>query len=191
MKIIGSVFVIAAIVLPAAARRRSSASELRPSNTLPRPWQSKDVQDQCGKRPTSESCVPWRHNRPQSGHQPLFCGNITYATEITAFYKGVTQSPWMDLMAQYGIGAGTSLNPMTLPATMDYSKGYVSDEDIQAFLKNLVKTGAILPTVNTYFPIHFQSGIRIQAGFDGNNNPEFSCQNFSPLTLQIRQIILG
>ncbi|KAJ3078356.1 hypothetical protein HDU99_000627, partial [Rhizoclosmatium hyalinum] len=80
--------------------------------------------------------------------QPIFYGNINYATEITAFYKGVTQSPWMDLLAQYGIGAGSSLPPISVSTTMDYSKGYLSDQDIQAFLKNLVKTGAILPTVS-------------------------------------------
>ncbi|ORY36445.1 hypothetical protein BCR33DRAFT_742715 [Rhizoclosmatium globosum] len=110
--------------------------------------------------------------------QPIFYGNINFAPQITAFYQGVTQSSWMDLLAQYGTWGGTSLSPLSVSATIDFSKGYITDQDIQDYLKRLVRSGAILPTVNMYFPIHFPSGIRIQSGRDGNNNPQYSCTNF-------------
>ncbi|KAJ3070214.1 hypothetical protein HDU99_002724, partial [Rhizoclosmatium hyalinum] len=108
--------------------------------------------------------------------QPIFYGSVSYASQIAAFYKGVTQSAWMDLLAQYGTWGGSSLNPIYVTPTMDYSKGYLSDQDIRNYLIGLVRSGTISPNVNAYFPIHFQPGIR--ALTNDNNVVQLSCQDF-------------
>ncbi|ORY36436.1 hypothetical protein BCR33DRAFT_835454 [Rhizoclosmatium globosum] len=59
---------------------------------------------------------------------------------------------------------------------MDYSKGYLSDQDIRYYLIGLVRSGTISPNVNAYFPIHFQPGIR--ALTNDNNVVQLSCQDF-------------
>ncbi|KAJ3060082.1 hypothetical protein HDU99_006082, partial [Rhizoclosmatium hyalinum] len=105
--------------------------------------------------------------------QPLYYGTVNFAFEIDQFYAGITQSPWMDIMSQYSVSRGTSSPHISVSQSMDYSKGYFSDElDIQPYLKSLVKSGVITPTANAYFPVHFAAGLKIYAF------GEYSCSSW-------------
>ncbi|KAJ3030709.1 UNVERIFIED_CONTAM: hypothetical protein HDU68_008098 [Siphonaria sp. JEL0065] len=101
--------------------------------------------------------------------RPIFYGNANYQSQTNAFYAGVTQSSWYDIMAQYGVGRGSAVAGISVPAT----KSSLDDvKDVQALLISMVKAGTIVPTANTYFPIHFAAGISITQGGQG------SCQVF-------------
>ncbi|KAJ3028955.1 UNVERIFIED_CONTAM: hypothetical protein HDU68_000482 [Siphonaria sp. JEL0065] len=101
--------------------------------------------------------------------QPIFYGAANYQSQTNAFYAGVTQSSWYDIMSQYNVGRGSASPGISVSQT----KTSLDDvNDIQALLINLVKAGTIVPTANTYFPIHFAPGISITQGGQG------SCQVF-------------
>ncbi|KAJ3028960.1 UNVERIFIED_CONTAM: hypothetical protein HDU68_000487 [Siphonaria sp. JEL0065] len=97
--------------------------------------------------------------------QPIFYGAANYQAQTNAFYAGVTQSSWYDSMAQYGVYRGSASPGISVAAT----KSALDDvTDVQALLINLVKAGTIVPTANTYFPIHFAPGISITQGGSGS-----------------------
>ncbi|KAI8616605.1 hypothetical protein BC830DRAFT_1117385 [Chytriomyces sp. MP71] len=86
---------------------------------------------------------------------PLLYGTVAYAPRLLQFYTFLVSSPYMDVLAQYSIkgtriGRGSvrgwylEANPMAV----------VSDAQIQAYLKGLVKAKMISPNRNSYFPIH-------------------------------------
>ncbi|KAI9329719.1 hypothetical protein BDR26DRAFT_922768 [Obelidium mucronatum] len=92
---------------------------------------------------------------------PIYYGNANYQSNLDAFYAGVTNSAWMDVMNQYGVYRGTAVKGFGVPAT----KSSLDDvADIQKMLIDLVKGGTIRPTANTYYPIHFAPGISISQG---------------------------
>ncbi|ORY47453.1 hypothetical protein BCR33DRAFT_807787 [Rhizoclosmatium globosum] len=92
---------------------------------------------------------------------PIFYGNANYQSETNAFYAGVTQSSWYDVMAQYNVYRGSAVPGFSVPATLSTLDDV---NDIQPFLTNLIQTGQIKPTANTYYPIHFAPGISITQG---------------------------
>ncbi|KAJ3016670.1 UNVERIFIED_CONTAM: hypothetical protein HDU68_012093 [Siphonaria sp. JEL0065] len=97
--------------------------------------------------------------------QPIFYGAANYQAQTNAFYAGVTQSSWYDSMAQYGVYRGSASPGISVSAT----KSALDDvTDVQALLISLVKAGTIVPTANTYFPIHFAPGISITQGGSGS-----------------------
>ncbi|KAJ3014343.1 UNVERIFIED_CONTAM: hypothetical protein HDU68_000334 [Siphonaria sp. JEL0065] len=101
--------------------------------------------------------------------RPIFYGNANFQPQTNAFYAGVTQSSWYDIMAQYGVGRGSAVAGISVTAT----KSALDDvNDVQALLISMVQAGTIVPTANTYFPIHFAPGISISQGGQG------SCQVF-------------
>ncbi|KAJ3030693.1 UNVERIFIED_CONTAM: hypothetical protein HDU68_008082, partial [Siphonaria sp. JEL0065] len=115
---------------------------------------------------------------------PIYYGNANYQSQTNAFYAGVTQSTWYDIMAQYGVGRGSAVAGFSVSAT----KSALDDvNDIQPFLINLVKAGTIKPNANTYFPIHFAPGISITQGGSG------SCQVFCAYhgTIDISSLNVG
>ncbi|KAJ3080820.1 hypothetical protein HDU99_007337 [Rhizoclosmatium hyalinum] len=92
---------------------------------------------------------------------PIFYGNANYQSQTNSFYAAVTQSAWYDVLAQYNVYRGSAVPGFSVPAT----KSSLDDvNDIQPFLINLIKTGQIRPTANTYYPIHFAPGITITQG---------------------------
>ncbi|KAI8610001.1 hypothetical protein BC830DRAFT_1085077 [Chytriomyces sp. MP71] len=100
---------------------------------------------------------------------PIFYGAANYQSQLNSFYKGVVQSSWYDILAQYNVYRGSAVNGIPVSA----AKNSLDDaNDIQPFLINLVKTGQIQPNANTYFPIHFAPGISITQGGSA------SCQVF-------------
>ncbi|KAJ3080178.1 hypothetical protein HDU99_009073, partial [Rhizoclosmatium hyalinum] len=89
---------------------------------------------------------------------PIYYGAAQYQSQTDAFYAGVTQSAWYDVLAQYNVYRGSAVLGFSVAAT----KSSLDDvNDIQPFLINLIKTGQIKPTANTYYPIHFAPGISI------------------------------
>ncbi|KAI8613826.1 hypothetical protein BC830DRAFT_1169920 [Chytriomyces sp. MP71] len=100
---------------------------------------------------------------------PIFYGDANFQRETNAFYAGVTQSSWFDLLGQYNVGRGSAVAGISVPADL----GSLDDvKDIQSLLTKLVQQGTIAPTANTYFPIHFAPGISITQG------GQASCQAF-------------
>ncbi|ORY44535.1 ADP-ribosylglycohydrolase [Rhizoclosmatium globosum] len=89
---------------------------------------------------------------------PIFYGNANYQSQTNAFYAGVVQSSWYDVLAQYNVYRGSAVPGFSVSAT----KTALDDvNDIHPFLTNLISTGQIKPTANTYYPIHFAPGISI------------------------------
>ncbi|KAJ3211788.1 hypothetical protein HDU82_004900 [Entophlyctis luteolus] len=91
--------------------------------------------------------------------QPIWYGNTSYQTEINSFYAAVTKSPWFDILLQYNIQSGSASAGISFSGTMYTALDDTTD--IQPMLLNMVRSGAITPTENTYFPIHFQPGTSI------------------------------
>ncbi|KAJ3014543.1 UNVERIFIED_CONTAM: hypothetical protein HDU68_000234 [Siphonaria sp. JEL0065] len=119
---------------------------------------------------------------------PIYYGKgiVSYSSQLDKFYSAVTQSPWMDVMAQYGVGRGSAQpgshfmpNATTTAAT---ESPKMTDEQIQALLLEMIKEGDIVVTENTYFPVHFSKGTVIQAS-DGSLSCDDWCGYHSSLVL--------
>ncbi|KAJ3020035.1 UNVERIFIED_CONTAM: hypothetical protein HDU68_010389 [Siphonaria sp. JEL0065] len=92
---------------------------------------------------------------PSVSIQPLFFGNVVYATELEGFYIHVTNTKWWDILSQYGIKRGSSIQGKHIRA--DPQNLHV--KDLKTLLFNMVKTGYLKPEDCTYFPIHFSPDI--------------------------------
>jgi hypothetical protein len=106
----------------------------------------------------------------------------TVATQIGAFYKGVTNSAYFDWLTEYNtnitavggqpgtnqtIGRGTAVSPITI--TPGNSSTSLQDTDIQTELSNQISSGALpTPDANTYFPVFFPPGVTISQGGSGS-----------------------
>ncbi|KAI8608420.1 hypothetical protein BC830DRAFT_1155369 [Chytriomyces sp. MP71] len=115
---------------------------------------------------------------------PIFYGAANYQSQLNAFYKGVVQSSWYDIMTQYNVYRGSAVDGFSVSQT----KSSLDDvNDIQALLIGLVRSGQIKPNANTYYPIHFAPGISITQG--GSN----SCQVFCAYhgTIDISSLNVG
>ncbi|KAJ3005148.1 UNVERIFIED_CONTAM: hypothetical protein HDU68_004733, partial [Siphonaria sp. JEL0065] len=88
---------------------------------------------------------------------------VTYASQLNDFYSKITDSPWMDLMNQYGVERGSFLNGSFFMPTSTENHSNMTDSKIRALLLEMVKEGDINPTESTYFPIHFSAGTVITA----------------------------
>ncbi|ORY36494.1 hypothetical protein BCR33DRAFT_855232 [Rhizoclosmatium globosum] len=98
---------------------------------------------------------------PKVEVHPIYYGAAQYQSQTNAFYAGVVQSSWYDVFAQYNVARGSAVPGFSVAAT----KSSLDDvNDIQPFFINLIKTGQIKPTANTYYPIHFAPGIDITQG---------------------------
>jgi len=103
---------------------------------------------------------------------PVFWNSSTqFQSNINAFYKAVTNSALFDLLSQYsGIGRGSGVNGFVDNRTTTR----VTDAAIQTELNRLFSAGSLpAPSANTYFPVHFPSGVTITAP-DGSR----SCVQF-------------
>ncbi|KAJ3078810.1 hypothetical protein HDU99_000371 [Rhizoclosmatium hyalinum] len=105
------------------------------------------------------------HNGPLLSNvvvHPLYYGNAQFQKQTDAFYASVVQSPWADVMYQYSIGRGSAVPGIAIPTL---GKSTLDDQnDIQTMLYNLVQSGKLKPTANTYYPIHFAPGVSITTG---------------------------
>ncbi|KAJ3339273.1 hypothetical protein HDU83_007713 [Entophlyctis luteolus] len=93
---------------------------------------------------------------------PLLFGDFEHRNELDAFYSFITASPWMRVMAQYGVAQSTSVEAITAPVSSSLrGRTIITSEEIESELFTWVLKGILKPTANTYFPVHFASGIRI------------------------------
>ncbi|KAJ3231863.1 hypothetical protein HDU81_003476 [Chytriomyces hyalinus] len=88
----------------------------------------------------------------------LFYGSSTIQDRIKNYYSFILSSSWMDTLTQYSTAtikitpgqlSGTYTEPDAPLTTIDVAR------DIEPYLRNLVTTGKIKPTANTFYPIHF------------------------------------
>ncbi|KAJ3310904.1 hypothetical protein HDU76_003258, partial [Blyttiomyces sp. JEL0837] len=98
----------------------------------------------------------------------IYYGPVPLKDQHIAFYQGVTNSPWMDIMAQYAggnqtIGRGTYIG--SYDVTENLARHIDTWDYLVPFIRNLVVTGVITPSENLYVPVHFAPGI----GVDENN----------------------
>ncbi|KAJ3407471.1 hypothetical protein HDU80_008655 [Chytriomyces hyalinus] len=107
---------------------------------------------------------------------PIFYGDVVYQQELHSFYEFAVKSPIMDIiMTEYSPPDFPISHGSVLPA-LKISKNVQSllDDlsDVKPLLRNLVSTGAIQPTVNTYFALHLAPGVN--SSFSGG----FACTDF-------------
>jgi hypothetical protein len=102
---------------------------------------------------------------------PVFWNSATkLQSNINSFYTAVVTSPLYAMLSQYNIGTGTSHNGIVDNRTT----ANVSDATVQSRISALITAGTLpAPTANTYYPVHFPSGMRITAP-DGSR----SCVQF-------------
>ncbi|KAI9193234.1 uncharacterized protein BJ171DRAFT_640914 [Polychytrium aggregatum] len=104
---------------------------------------------------------------PNVNVHPIYYGsNVNYQSQLNTFYSAIVGSSYLAWLSEYdtpsqNIGTGTfsssivkSIGPNT---TIDNSA-------IQTWLHGLVASGTLVPTQNTYYPIHFPPGYTITAG---------------------------
>jgi hypothetical protein len=110
---------------------------------------------------------------------PRVSSTVTY--DLPGFYDAVTNSPYLDLLAQYdtqvaggtdqNIGRGSFGGAVTI-APGNTSRG-LADTDIRAELGRQIDAGALpAPNADTLFMVHFPPGIVI------TTNGATSCQDF-------------
>jgi hypothetical protein len=110
---------------------------------------------------------------------PLIWGeNVPFASEITQFYKAVTDSSHFDWLSEYNtpkmgsISRGSGNDAIKLEG-FPTKKLLDNGNDIQKYLRSLVKAGTLKPNSNSYYPIHFASGIDIT--MDGQRSCQIFC----------------
>jgi hypothetical protein len=105
-----------------------------------------------------------------SVHPVFWNANTQFQPNINAFYNGVTASPLWSMLAQYSIGNGSGVAGINANQTTRN----VSDATVQGVLRNLISARTLTPTANTYFPVHFPSGMSITAP-DGSKSCVVFC----------------
>jgi len=94
---------------------------------------------------------------------PVFWNSATkLQSDINAFYAAMPSSPLYSMLSQYNIGtAGTAVaGIIDTNATKS-----IRDSAIQSRLTTLINGGKLpKPTANTYYPVHFPSGMTITQG---------------------------
>src|SRR5262249_37765971 len=103
---------------------------------------------------------------------PVFWNSATkLQSNINSFYPAVVNgSPLYALLAQYNIGFGSAVNGIVDTSTTRN----VTDAMVQSRISTLIGNGRLpAPNANTYYPVHFPSGMRITAP-DGSR----SCVQF-------------
>jgi hypothetical protein len=96
---------------------------------------------------------------------PVFWNSATkLQANINAFYPAVVGSSsamYTSVLTQYNIGTGTSVAGIT----DTNSTRSIKDSAIQNRLKTLIGQGSLpAPNANTYYPVHFPSGMTISLG---------------------------
>ncbi|KAI8612541.1 hypothetical protein BC830DRAFT_1170976 [Chytriomyces sp. MP71] len=107
----------------------------------------------------------------------IFYGNVSHADRINSFYKFVTSSPYMGLLAQYStkeyeIGYGSFVESHFETHPRNVTK--LDDvKDIQPYLRKLVKNGMLRPNENSYYSIHYPVGLTITDAYGSQSCVDF------------------
>ncbi|KAI8914246.1 hypothetical protein EDD86DRAFT_273340 [Gorgonomyces haynaldii] len=100
--------------------------------------------------------------------KPLFFGtNVAFQNDIIQFYSTIVDSPYMDWLVEYNtptqrIGRGTYGGALVV--AIGTKTAFDDVNDVQSILKILADNKQIVPSANTYFPIHFGPGAVITSG---------------------------
>jgi hypothetical protein len=94
---------------------------------------------------------------------PVFWNSATkLQSNINAFYAAMPSSPLYSMLSQYNIGTAGSAVAGIVDTSATKS---IKDSAIQTRLKTLIGNGSLpAPTANTYYPVHFPSGMTISLG---------------------------
>ncbi|KAJ3326400.1 hypothetical protein HDU76_012963 [Blyttiomyces sp. JEL0837] len=103
---------------------------------------------------------------------PIFYGDAGFKNEIIKFYKAIANSTYMNLLTEFAtpntiIGKGKYVGSFQ-ETNLGTSRKLDDVADIIPYIRSLIKAGTLKPTVNTYFPIHFQSGFSITQSGSGS-----------------------
>ncbi|KAJ3290968.1 hypothetical protein HDU79_002840, partial [Rhizoclosmatium sp. JEL0117] len=106
---------------------------------------------------------------------PIFYGpNVTYSSEMADYYNFIASSSYLDLLAEYSstpMGRGKSLPPRFESTAMTTSLD--AEDDIQAYLTNLISQGTLKPNTNSFYAIHVSPQIKVTRY--GDNACNFGC----------------
>src|SRR5262249_16689512 len=93
---------------------------------------------------------------------PVFWNSATkLQANINSFYAAVVTSPLYSMLSQYNIGSGSAVAGIV----DTNSTRSIKDSAIQSRLKTLITSGQLpAPDANTYYPVHFPSGMSITMG---------------------------
>ncbi|HEX8112997.1 MAG TPA: hypothetical protein VF516_34940 [Kofleriaceae bacterium] len=108
---------------------------------------------------------------------PVFWNSATkLQSNLNAFYPAIVGgSPLWAVLAQYNIGSGTAFNGIV---DTNVTRN-VSDATVQSRISALITAGRLpAPTANTYYPVHFPSGMTITAS-DGSQSCVVFCEYHS------------
>jgi hypothetical protein len=103
-------------------------------------------------------------------HPVFYNSNVQYQSNLNAFYGAIVTGAEMTFLSQYrtsspsqSIGNGTAHTAYVDSQTATS----LTDAQVQAHLTALFDSGALpKPNSNTYYPIHYPSGVSITSGFD-------------------------
>ena len=104
---------------------------------------------------------------------PVFWNSATkLQSNINSFYPAIVNgSPLYAMLAQYNIGFGTGVNGIV----DNRRTRNVSDATVQSRISALITAGSLpAPNANTYYPVHFPSGMTITAP-DGSRSCVVFC----------------
>ena len=85
----------------------------------------------------------------------LTWGQTAFVNELKSFYTALVKSSLYSLLHQYDIGLGTFNLVIDITMFAPNKTTIDDNDDIKPFLISLVQKGIIIPTANSYFPIHF------------------------------------
>jgi hypothetical protein len=110
-------------------------------------------------------------------HPVYWNSSVQNQSSLSAFYSALVKSTEMTFLSQYDttspaqtIGNGT----FTAAHVASQTGTSVTDTEVQSFLTSAFTAGTLpKPTSNTYYPVHFPSGVSIS---DGSGNT--SCVQF-------------
>ncbi|KAJ3062250.1 hypothetical protein HDU98_001869 [Podochytrium sp. JEL0797] len=86
--------------------------------------------------------------------KPIYFGDVKYANELDTFYTHIASTSWFSIMSQYGVYGGTAVPGIRVRS----SPTALTNKQVQALLLAMAAKGDIVPTKNSYFPIHFSPG---------------------------------
>ncbi|KAI8617517.1 hypothetical protein BC830DRAFT_93540 [Chytriomyces sp. MP71] len=92
---------------------------------------------------------------------PLFYGTVPYKNHLFDFYRSITKSSWWKVLEQYGLQTGKLMSGMHTMHPRTTATALNDMIDIQPLLFNLIKSGKLQPSPNTYYPIHLAPGISV------------------------------
>jgi len=104
-------------------------------------------------------------------HPVYWNSNVQFQSTLTPFYQDIANSPFFSMLTEYNALNGTGQAGIVDSRSTANGR----DSTVQAELANLINSGRLpAPTANTYYPVHFPSGMSITAP-DGSQSCVVFC----------------